>query len=341
MTLTVTPNELKTLLPEILKARLVPMIHGSPAIGKSAIVAQLAEDLGLHMIDIRLSQLDPCDLLGFPQIDAESGRSRYLPMDTFPLKGDPLPFGLDGWLLFFDEFNHATPAVQKAAYRLVLDRQIGQYDLHPRAVCVAAGNLESDNALVEPMPTPLQSRMVHLRLEVDYKQWLEWAAEQQLDYRITSFIHFRPELLYSFRPDHTDMTYASPRTWAFADKLIRGKDLTAPHYLPLLAGTLGEGVAREFLGFTRIFHELPTIQQLLAAPETVAVPSEPSTLWALTGALANHLEADNADKLMKFIARLPIEYQVVSLREAIRRKPALNATKAIQQWVQRNANELF
>ena len=50
------------LIPTILKAKLMPMLHGSPAIGKSAIVKQIAEEFNLKLIDIRLSQYEPQDL---------------------------------------------------------------------------------------------------------------------------------------------------------------------------------------------------------------------------------------------------------------------------------------
>lgn len=45
-----------------LKAKLVPMLHGSPAVGKSAIVRQIAKQFNLKLIDLRLSQCDPTDL---------------------------------------------------------------------------------------------------------------------------------------------------------------------------------------------------------------------------------------------------------------------------------------
>ena len=96
-----------------LQAQLVPMVHGSPAVGKSAVVKQVAKKFGLKVIDLRLSQCDPTDLMGFPSI--KNDRAGYKPMDTFPIEGDPLPEGYQGWLLFLDECNSATRAVQAAA----------------------------------------------------------------------------------------------------------------------------------------------------------------------------------------------------------------------------------
>jgi len=45
-----------------LQANLVPMLVGSPGCGKSEIIHQIANDFNLQLIDLRLSQCDPCDL---------------------------------------------------------------------------------------------------------------------------------------------------------------------------------------------------------------------------------------------------------------------------------------
>lgn len=192
-----------------IKAKLVAMMDGSPAIGKSSIVHQIAKEYGLKVIDLRLSQCDPTDLLGFPKISGD--RAGYVPMNTFPIEGDSVPAGYNGWILFLDEFNSAPPAVQAAAYKLVLDRMVGTYHLHKNVAIVCAGNLESDNAIVQPMSTALQSRLVHMELVVDAKEWDDWASENGIDHRITSYMKFKPGNLYTFSPDHTDKTYASPR----------------------------------------------------------------------------------------------------------------------------------
>lgn len=262
-------------------------------------------------------------------------------MDTFPIEGDPVPEGYNGWLLFLDEFNSAPPAVQAAAYRVVLDRSIGNYHLHKNVALVCAGNKETDNAIVQPMSTALQSRLVHMELVTDAKEWVEWAAKAGVDHRITSYINFKPSSLYTFTPDHTDKTYASPRTWEFAHRLLQVSDLEDRNFLPMLAGTLSEGVAREFLGFCKIHQNLPKLETILANPDTVSVPSEPSILFALTGSLSHHATEETLGRLMQYIKRMPIEFQVVCIRETVHRNRELLRHAALQEWITRNATEWF
>lgn len=337
MTITVNINEAREFIVEGLIAGTVPNLIGSPAIGKSSLILDIAKEYKLFPIDYRLSQADPTDLMGFPSIDKETNKARYLPMSTFPLKGDSIPKGYDGWLLFFDELTLAAPAVQKAAYKILLDRMVGEYHLHEKVAMVCAGNLLTDNAMVEELSTALQTRLApHLEVVVDSTIWLEWAWENKIDKRITSFIQWKPGNLYNFHPDHNDHTYASPRTWEFLNRFIKNKKVISHELLPLIAGTISEGVAREFRAFTEIYDDLITIPQILKNPVTIEVPTQPSVLYALIGSISENATKDNLDDLVTFICRIPSEFQVVCLREVIKRNRTLASHSAIHTWKEKN-----
>lgn len=324
---------------DAIRKKHVMYLAGSPGIGKSAIYHEIANEYGLKLIDLRLSQCDPTDLAGFPHV--VNGKATYLPMDTFPLEGEDIPAGYNGWLLFLDEVSSASPAVQSAAYKLVLDRKVGQHKLHKNVAIAAAGNLESDNAIVESMSTALQSRFIHYELTVDPKAWIDWAHEQHFDHRITSYIEFKPGDLYTFSPEHTDRTYACPRTWAFANDYVQDWDTIDLNHVPQLSGVISEGVARSFIGFAQIFHKLPTITHIATNPTTIEVPQELSILHAITGMIGEYLDEKLAESLMKYVVRLPKEFQVFTLRSVIRRNKTMLTHPTIRQWIATNANELF
>ncbi len=319
------------MIAKYIQAKIVPMLTGSPGMGKSAIVKDIAKTYNLKLIDLRLSQCDPTDLLGLPSIQGQ--RAGYLPMETFPLEGDPIPEGYSGWLLFLDEFNSASIAVQAAGYKLVLDRMVGQKNLHKHVAVVCAGNLETDGAIVNPMSTAMQSRLAHLELVTDVNQWLDWAYENGIHRFITSYIKVKPGNLYAFSPDHTDKTYACSRTWEFANRVLEVTDTDDMDLLPMLAGVLSEGVAREFIGFTKIDKDLPKITQIMESPNSIRVPDEPSVLFALTGSISHHANKDNLALLNTYIKRLPKEFQVVTLREIVRRQKELVGHPAMQEWI--------
>ena len=116
-----TIKELKIRMRMIMKKGYIqsvtPFIHGAPGIGKSESVYQLAEEMGIGFLDVRLSQLESADLRGIPTPDFEAGSSRWMPPETHPFeafaeKNLPQTFKInkglkfkDGGFLFLDEFN--------------------------------------------------------------------------------------------------------------------------------------------------------------------------------------------------------------------------------------------
>lgn len=334
-----------SMITKLIRAGLVPMMKGSPGMGKSAIVYQIAKTHNLKVIDLRLSQCDPTDLLGFPTILGD--KAGYKPMETFPIVGDAFPINPEtkepyaGWILFLDEFNSASNAVQAAAYKITLDRMVGVHHLHKNCAVVCAGNMETDGAIVNSMSTAMQSRLVHFELVVDTKEWTDWAYDAGIDHRITDYMKFKPGALYLFQPDHTDDTFACSRTWEFVHKVLKVSDIGEKDTLELIAGAVSEGVAREFITFCKIYDSLPKIPAIMASPETAKMPDEPSILFALTGTISHNANAENIGQLMKYVSRMPTEFQVVTMRETTRRNREILAAPAVQKWVSASAAALF
>lgn len=335
----VTISQAVPMLTGLFKAKLVPFLLGSPGIGKSQIYQQIADDNNLLLIDVRLSTCDITDLCGFPKVDGN--KAGYVPMDTFPIAGDPIPKGYSGWLLLFDELNSAPPSLQAASYKILLDRKVGQFDLHDRVVMGAAGNRDTDNAIVQPMSTALQSRMVHLDLMIDYKEWCIWATEANLTHKIIDYIRFKPQSLYTFKPDHSDKTYACPRTWEFADRIIKKVGLDYELISQMLAGTLSEGVAREFLTYCKIYADLPKMTDIITNPTGVTMSKEPSVLYALTGAISNAVTMENFEKVFMFVERMPAEFQIITLKNTLHRNPTIDKHPSMGKWYQKLATSLI
>jgi MoxR-like ATPase len=202
-----TPRQLRGFILDCLYAGLVPMVKGSPGTGKSSIIASVSDELQVKMIDHRASTSEPTDFTGLPGFNA--GKAFFSPFEElFPLESTPIPDGYQGWMIFFDEFNSASKSVQAAMYKIILDRMVGQHKLHPNVVLACAGNLATDRAIVNSLSTAMQSRLVHLELELSHQEWMEDVAlKQGYDSRIIAYLSQYPSKLMDFRPDHNEHTF--------------------------------------------------------------------------------------------------------------------------------------
>ena len=257
-------------------------------------------------------------------------------MPINPATGNPYK----GWILFLDEFNAATLLVQAAAYKIVLDRMVGMFKLDPRCVMATAGNLMSDKAITNRLSTATQSRVSHLPIQVCNDTWHLWADSHGIDYRVKSFLKRFPDKLHDFNPNHTDLTFACPRTWEFMSDIFKSYDPIPMAKLPLMAGTVGQGAAREYHAYTRVFKKLPSITEIVRDPENVRFDSDPSIEYALTGLIGHHLKGSNLAPCLKFLSRLGADHQVVALRQAIARDYDLFHSTEVTEWMKYNTLEL-
>lgn len=327
------PRLLREFALDCLYAGLVSFIQGSPGVGKSAIVYSIAKQLNLFLIDHRLSTSPPEDMSGLPAF--KDGYAYFAPFrELFPLRDAQLPINpetgkqYDGWLIFLDEFNSAKKDTQAAAYKLILDRMVGQHHLHDNCLMLCAGNLASDRAIVNPLSTAMQSRVIHLELECDFDQWLEDVAfAENYDERIIAYLSQYKDKLMDFNPSHSNKTFCCPRTWSFMNDLIKGK-VVEDRKVALYAGTITAGVAADFVQFTQVYKTMPSVQDILKTPQTYPVPDSLNMRWAITTALLTHVSKDNLEDIAMFIDRMDVSFRILFYKSVMVRNPDLRHFKA-------------
>lgn len=322
MEITVSPSELADEIMVNISAGQVPYVTSSPGMGKSSIIKQVADMGNLKVIDLRLSQCMPEDLQGFPMRNGD--KATFTPFDMFPLEGDEIPEGYSGWLLLLDELSSASKQVQAAAYKLILDRMVGSFNLHPACAMVAAGNKATDKAVVVKMSTALQSRVVHYELEVSHRDWMDWATASGIDYRITGFIEFKPNALMDFDPDHTDKTFSCPRTLEILSTLVIGRDVSN-RILPRVAGTIGKGQGVEFIAFAEEFDRLPSFSKICSDPDSVEVPKEASTKFATISMLMEKHADGDMDNILKYLKKFAPDFQIIFARGVNAKSPRMRS----------------
>lgn len=309
-------------------------IWGAPGVGKSDLVAQVAKNMKRELKDVRLSLMDPTDLKGMPYTKTIGSKSflGWLPPDFLPTKGKGI--------LFLDEMNAAPPSVQATAYQLILNRCIGEYALPPGWDVIAAGNRTSDRSVVHTMPAALANRFVHLEFSVDTDDWITWAMNNGISDLTRGYVRYRPSCLTTDKLDTGVKAFASPRSWMFADQIINSK--MDPHVeLEMLAGTIGEGVATEFMGYIRENSKLPSLDAILLNPEKMEVPKSPSTCHALISSLERHTTPGNFERLMKYIGRMSKEFEVVFVTSVVKCNDDITASKAFINWSRENRSVLI
>tara|TARA_Y200000002_G_scaffold68079_1_gene52912 strand:+ start:3068 stop:4159 length:1092 start_codon:yes stop_codon:yes gene_type:complete len=293
---TVSPNQAKSSIRRAFKKKRPIFIWGPPGIGKSEIVHQIGDEIKNSLvIDIRLSLWEPTDIKGIPYFDSNSSTMVWAPPAELPDSATAKKY--DTIIVFMDELNSAPPAVQAAAYQLILNRRVGTYHLPDNVVIVAAGNREADKGVTYRMPAPLANRFVHLELSVNFDDWLQWATANQLHSDVVGYLTFAKKDLYDFDPKSPSRSFATPRSWSFVSELLEDDD-DENTTTDLVSGSVGEGLAVKFMAHRKVASKLPDPMDILNGKVKEIETKEISAMYSLTVSLCYELKeaCDKNDK---------------------------------------------
>ena len=337
---TAKPSEAIEMIKTAFKAGRTPFLHGSPGIGKSDIVKQVARDLGMKMFDLRATTIDPVDLRGVPKIVEE--QDQYIAKWAIP---DFLPRE-EGVILFLDEMTSAPPMMQAGCYQLVLDKRIGNYKVPNNCFIIGAGNREGDKAIVHRISSALANRFSpHINLVVDKDDWIVWARNNKIHTDVIYFIHGMPQHLNTFDSSKNEKAFATPRTWEFVSDIL----YTEPpqHILTkMLAGTIG-GVTHEFLHFKNLKSKLPNPRKILNNPSSYDVPKKHDMIYAMVCAIltiAGEKDVKNVLELSNVISDahegIFRDISILLAKDMCLRFPEVAIEDGFEDWIVRNEDLL-
>jgi hypothetical protein len=320
-------KELYTQLETLINTDTPVFIHGSPGIGKSYIVNDIAKKNNMNIVDVRLSQLDAVDLRGIPSISNE--QTKWMPPIFLPTDVN------SKGILFLDELNSAPLSVQAAIYQLVLDRKIGEYTLPSGWRIICAGNKIDDKGIVFKLPSPLINRMVHIVLEARYDDFKSWAIKNEIHPYIIGFLGFRPDLLITqlSATTETNPAFSTPRSWAMLSNILKqNSEYNKIH--PIIYGTVGYGSGIELISFIKVYKTLPDIDAILEGIES-DVPTEPSSLYALCSAIVEKYKDNSQGKaIFTYANKLPVEFNVMLIKDIIDKDENISAIDEFDSWLE-------
>ncbi len=283
------------------------MLWGPPGVGKSDLVRQAGLRHDVPVVDLRLSQMEPSDLRGIPFRSGDTVEWAIPGMLPDAERHGPAGF------LFLDELTSAVPSVSAAAYQLILDRRLGDYQVPAGWAIVAAGNRQGDRGISYTMPSPLANRFSHYEIAVNVEDWATWAYRRGIDDRVIGFLRFRPDRLFQFDPAQNPRAFPTPRSWEFVHRALSKYDDLAAVLGPAIEGCVGQGAAVEFQAFLVSREALPDVDRILAG-ESPPAPADIDLQYALACALISRatrsMDSGEADpghcgRVLAYAAKLP------------------------------------
>lgn len=330
------PSQLTKYLPFAIANKFTTLIKGAPGVGKTSLVEQACRDTKARLIVTHPAVSDPTDYKGLP-FPGQDGKAHFLPFGELA----EIMEAKEPTVYFLDDLGQSSEAVQKSVMHLILARRVNGHKVSDHVTFIAATNRREDKAGVTGMLEPVKSRnKTIIELEVNVQDWIWWALGNNMPSELVSFARYKPALFDKFEATKDLTNSPSPRTVANVGDLQNAglpKDLE----FEVFKGAAGEGFAAEYTGFLRVYRDLPDIDGIILKPDQAKVPTDAATLYALSGALGVRINDETITPILKYVKRLPPDIGVVTVRDALVRKPEIQHTKAYSQWASENANVIL
>ena len=330
------PTLMKATLKSLFPIHRNVCIEGPPGGGKTTIIREVANELGVHYIERHMPTMMVEDFgVLFPKAGTQV-MEYHLP-DWYPAKGSRWDDGRGG-ILCFDDRNQGGNDLQKVQANIMQARTLHGAPMAHGWMVTSTGNRQIDRAGSNRVLSHVRDRETVYELETHLDDWTSWAIEHQVKPEVISFIRFRPGALHDFDPQRD--VNASPRSWVEGVSDVLSVVPFESEYASF-KGAVGEGWAAEFTGFMKISRKLPDPDRVLADPKNAMLPEDKITLYALCGALASRATAKNLDNFVTYLERTQGEFSVLGMSLACRRDPALANTQAFVRWSVANQDLLF
>jgi len=126
--------------------------------------------------------------------------------------------------------------------------------------------------------------LLHIEIEGSFLAWKEWAIRNGIHEKVIGFLSFRQNYLMGFDSSSDDLAFATPRSWEMVSNLLNYVSDDVEKMYSLISGLVGSGVAIEFRTWAKVYHQLPSIEDIFDG-KMPPVPSGTDALYALASAM--------------------------------------------------------
>ena len=309
----------------------VPFFKGKPGMGKSDACLQVGHNLDIsddRILVVHVNNHDVVDFTGVPSV-TDDGVTIFNPTEMFYNFRE----GTGAGLIVLEELPQSSMHHQTWAAGFILERKTPTFKLDKDVRFIVTGNRVEDKAGAKQMLTHLSNRMYEFEMETSLDDWCGWAMEHNVDPLGIAFMRLRPQLLNDFDP----MRSVNPTQRAWTQLFTEvPRELPTDLYMYACEGKVGEGAAAEWVAARSLMSKMPSVDVIRLHPDKTEVPDEPAVKYAVATALSMTAEPVSFGRDMVYIARMPKEFQMVYVTDALRLHPELQQTKDFITWAVAN-----
>ena len=289
---------------------------GAPGVGKTAIMEQIAQELGIALVSYSMTHHTRQSALGLPFIEEkEFGGmkyqvSEYTMSEIIASIYDVMrESGIREGILFLDEINCVSETLAPSMLQFLQYKVFGRHKVPEGWVIVTAGNPPEYNKSVRDFDVVTMDRLKVLEVEADYGVWKEYAGNQGIHNVITSYLELKKEHFYKIETTVKGRSYVTARGWEDLSQILSLYEEEGLAVDETLVGQYlrNERIVKEFTAYYELYNKYKKdykIEEILEGTNSAQVVERARIAkfderLSLLGMLLDKLESEMKENLEK------------------------------------------
>ena len=193
---------------------------GAPGIGKTAIMAQIAQELGIGLVSYSMTHHTRQSALGLPFIarktygGVEYEVSEYTMSEIIAsVYAYMKKSGVRRGILFLDEINCVSETLYPSMLQFLQFKTFGRHAVPEGWIIACAGNPPEYNKSVHEFDVVTLDRVKKISVEPDFGAWKAYAVSKGTHPAILTFLEIKKNRFYSIEASLDGKSFVTARGW--------------------------------------------------------------------------------------------------------------------------------
>lgn len=201
---------------------------GAPGVGKTAVMEQIAQELGIALVSYSMTHHTRQSAIGLPFIKHEQYEGLEYDVTEYTMSEIIATIyetmretGIKEGILFLDEINCVSETLAPSMLQFLQYKVFGRHQVPEGWVIVTAGNPPEFNKAVREFDVAVMDRLKIMNVEADYRVWKEYALENSVHPSIISFLDLKREYFYLIENTVNGRSYVTARGWEDLSEILK------------------------------------------------------------------------------------------------------------------------
>lgn len=204
------------------------LLMGPPGIGKTAVMEQIAHELGIGLVSYTITHHTRQSAIGLPKISEKSFEGKVYSVTEYTMSEiigavyeQREKSGIKEGILFLDEINCVSETLAPTMLQFLQYKTFGSHKLPEGYIIVTAGNPPQYNKSVREFDIVTLDRVRQINIEEDFDSWKEYAYKAGVHGSILSYLEIKKDNFYSIKTDVDGRSFVTARGWEDLSRIIK------------------------------------------------------------------------------------------------------------------------